>query len=154
MAGLETDLLADVIHRKRRCLEQLRDLGRKQLELIHLGNITSLLDVLAVKQQMLLQLDRLERQLDPFRSQDPERRPWRTPDDRRACADDLAQCESLLVEIMRQEKQGERELVQRRDEVAEQLQGTHTAQQARDAYLARSPVAPIPRGLDLSTDGY
>ena len=46
MPTLETDILADLIRAKRECLLQLRDLGRKQLELIDEGDMTALLDLL------------------------------------------------------------------------------------------------------------
>ncbi len=108
--------------------------------------------MLAAKQHLLAQLQRLERNLDPFRSQDPESRRWRTPDDRRQCAAELASCETLLAEIVRQERQSESELTHRRDEASAQLQGVHSAQQAHRAYLA--PAAPAPRALDLTSEGY
>lgn len=74
----ETDILKDLIRVKSECLLQLRDIGRKQLALIDEGNMTSLMDVLAAKQRPLVTLQRIERALDPFRKQDPERRVWRS----------------------------------------------------------------------------
>ncbi len=141
MPAFETDLLSDLIRRKRSCLVQLRDMGAKQLELVRAGNITDLLELLAAKQHVLIQLQQVERQLDRFRGEDPQQRRWRTPDARQKCAADLAECESLLAGILAQEKQSERELAQRRDEVAAQLSGVHTASQARSAYLAQPQSA-------------
>ncbi len=136
MAEYETDVLAESIRRKRECLLALRDMGRKQLELIDEGNMTALLDVLAAKQRTLLKLQQIERALDPFRDQDPERRRWRTPEDRRKCAEVLEQCEVLLGEIVNQEKCSEGSLTRRRDEAAGRLQGVHRAGVARGAYAA------------------
>lgn len=152
MTVLETDLLADLIHRKRHCLVQLRTMGEKQLELVRGGCMTELLDVLAMKQKMLGQLQGIERELDPFRNQDPESRPWRTQRERQTCADELAGCEVLLAEIVCQERQSEQELVQRREETAAQLQGVHWAHQARQAYLAPSRASL--GQLDLSSEEY
>jgi len=127
-------LLGDLIRRKRSCLVQLRHMGAKQLELVRAGKITDLLELLAAKQHVLIQLQQVERQLDRFRGEDPQQRRWRTPEARQECATDLA-------EIMAQEKQSEQELVQRRDEAAARLAGVHTASQARSAYLAQPQVA-------------
>lgn len=144
----DPQLLADLIHRKHRCLVQLRDLGERQLALVRAGTMTDLLDVLAVKQRMLAQLERIEGELAPFRGEDPEKRAWRSEEARRRCAEELAGCEAVLAQIVEQEKQSERELVFRRDQAARQLQGTHVAQRAREAYLA--PQAGANR-LDLSS---
>jgi hypothetical protein len=79
MTAFDTDLLSDWIRRKHNCLLHLRDLGRRQLELVRDGGMSELLDVLAAKQQLLVELQRVERGLDPFRGQDPDARPWGTP---------------------------------------------------------------------------
>ena len=132
----ETDVLFDLIRAKRECLVQLRDIGCRQLELIEAGAMTALLDLLAAKQRTIAQLQRIEKALDPFRGQQPERRPWRTPEDRQRCAEQLKQCETLLTEILDQEKQSENVLVHRRDEAAARLQGAQLAGQVRGAYIA------------------
>ena len=150
MSALETDVLAELIRSKRECLMQLRDLGRRQIELIEVGDVTTLLDVLAVKQRSLLKLQQIERTLDPFRGQDPDKRRWRTPDLRSECNEQLRQCETLLSEIISREKVAEGALTRRRDETAKRLQGAHRAGQARQAYT------PVPPGqvsqLDLLSD--
>ena len=150
MAAPETDILADLIGSKRECLVRLREMGRRQLELIGEGDMTALLDVLAAKQRSLEKLHRIERNLDPFRGQDPDRRRWRTPEDRRLCTEQLEQCERLLAEIISQEKCSEGALLLRRDEAANRLQSTHLAGQAREAYTAE------PQGrakqIDLSSN--
>jgi hypothetical protein len=147
MPKLETEILADLIGAKRTCLMRLREMGRRQLELIDGGDMTALLDLLSVKQQSLVQLQRVERTLDPFRSQDPEKRHWPSPQQRQACAEQVQQCETLLAEIISQEKCSESALTRRRDEVALRLQDVHLAGQARGAYTA--PFQPEMGQLDL-----
>ena len=146
----ETEVLANLIHAKHACLLQLRDMARRQIELIDIGDMTALLDVLAVKQRSLSQLQRIEQAMDPFRDQDPDRREWSSPDARRRCGEELQQCETLLGEIVAQEKLGESALTRRRDAAAEQLKGAHFSGLARGAYGGAS------RGqgsqLDLRSD--
>jgi len=147
---LETEVLADLIGAKCVCLTQLRDMGRRQFELIDAGDVDALLDLLAAKQAPLMKLQRIERALDPFRDQNPEKRSWQRPQDRRHCAEQLRQCEALLSEIVSQEKCSEGLLIRRRDEAAAKLQGAHLADRARGAYTSQ------PRGavnqLDLLSD--
>lgn len=145
MTAFETDLLSELIRRKQECLSQLKVMGRRQVELVESGSMTELLDVLAAKQRLLSRLEQTERELDPFRGQDPEQRRWRTPQLRRACADKLADCQTLLREIMTQEKDSEQDLIRRRDEAAVRLQGAHRADEARDAYInqAQADRGPV-----------
>ena len=50
---------------------------------------------------------------------------------------------------MRLEKQGEMEMVRRRDDASVRLAGMHGASEARHAYVAAAAAT----GLDLSTEG-
>ncbi len=150
MPSLETDILFDLICSKRACLEQLREMGLRQMELIESGRMTTLLDLLAHKQQTLTELQQIERALDPFRGQAPEARQWRSEEARRRCADALHACETLLAEIVDRERRGERALVSRRDGAAAQLQQMHRAGEARASYT--SPNAGPVSQLDLCSD--
>ncbi len=135
----ETDRLAELIDQKHSCLAELNEIGRRQLELVRGGEMTALLDVLAVKQRLIERLQNTERDLDPYRSQSPETRQWRSELDRKRCSQKIQDCEALFSQIMEQEKQGETELIQRRDEAAVRLDGAHRAGRARGAYAATSP---------------
>ena len=138
MSASQTDVLAELVGSKLACLELLRELGQRQYDLIERDDMTSLMDVLARKQRTLIKLQQIEKGLNPFRDEDPRQRRWSTPQQRQTCSGQLDQCEALLDEIVREEKRSERELVRRRDQVAEQLQGAHLACQAHGAYTAEA----------------
>ncbi|HUT91792.1 MAG TPA: hypothetical protein VMY37_20020 [Thermoguttaceae bacterium] len=150
MTTLDTDLLAELIRGRRDRLTTLRDMGRKQLDFVKADQTTELLDLLAAKQRVLVELQGIERQLAPFRDQDPDQRRWRTTDQRQECARQLDECDTLLREIVTREKQSERELTRRRDDLAAQLQGMHLAGQARGAYTAQS--RPAASRIDLTSE--
>jgi hypothetical protein len=150
MSALETDILIQLIRAKHACLLGVRDMGRRQLELIRAGDMAGLLELLSAKQRPLNELQRIERALEPFRGQKPEQRRWQSPDARAACADQIEQCAALLREIMVQEKQSEEVLLARRDHTAGQLQQMHAAGQARGAYLA--PTQPEFNQLNLLSE--
>jgi hypothetical protein len=120
------------------------------MALVEGGNVTGLLDLLAAKQRPLDRLQQIERALEPFRDQDPDRRRWASPEERRRCAEENAECESLLAEIVSREKCAEAELSRRRDETASRLDGAHLAGRARGAYTQSSN--PTARQLDLLSD--
>ncbi|MHB8902361.1 MAG: hypothetical protein ACYC6Y_26680, partial [Thermoguttaceae bacterium] len=122
MTPMETDTLFELIRQKRDLLLSLRNMGRRQLELVAEGEMASLLDVLAEKQRVLGSLQRVERGLDPFRNQDPDSRIWRNAEARAGCSRLLDECQSLLRETVEQERQSEAALTVRRDEAAVRLQ--------------------------------
>ncbi len=132
-----TEKLAELIHKKHQVLVQLRDIGHRQTDLVSSGDTASLLKLLAAKQQLITALQSLERDLTPCYSEDPERRVWRTQEDRARCAQQSAECNVLLKEVVQLEKQGAERMTIRRNEVAEQLQQVHAAAQVRSAYQAQ-----------------
>jgi len=131
-----TTQLADLMVKRRKCLTQLRDLGAKQAQLIAAGEVSDLLRLVAAKQQLIVALQALERQLAPFQEQDPERRAWASAAARAACAADAEACRQLIGEVMAMEQDGERQMTVRRDEVAGQLRTATSGGRVREAYQA------------------
>jgi hypothetical protein len=147
---LDTNNLAQRIAQKRDCLARLRDLGVRQIELVEQGDLGALLKVLAAKQHLIEMLQTLERELEPFHAQDPERRRWASAELRRQCADQAEECKQLLAEIVAQERQSESKLIARRDEAADRLNGVFAAGHARNAY-AHEPARGASM-LDLTSE--
>jgi len=133
---MDTKVLAGLVHRKRECFAQLAELVRRQEALIEAEQMAQLLDVLAVKQRLLGELEQIERGLDPFRGEQPQERRWASEADRQRCAQELDDCQRLFGQIVTQERKCETELSRRRDQTAERLQGTHRARDAHNAYTA------------------
>lgn len=146
MARLATDNLADLISKKHQLLFQLRDIGRRQQQLVD-GNPHPLLQLLAAKQHLISGLQLVERHLRPFQSDDPEARVWRSAQERERTARLADECGDLLAEVMQQERDQERVILERRNQVAAQLRQVDRAHQAADAYRqhrADGPPAPPP----------
>ena len=96
-----------------------------------------LLALLATKQRLLVGLQSLERQLDPFRRQNPEEREWSNGEAREQCARKLAaESETAAGAIVRQEIESEQEMHKHHDASAERLQAAHAAAMAAGAYAA------------------
>lgn len=132
-----TELLTVLIRKKHQVLVQLREIGRRQTELVTCGDIATLLKLLAAKQQLIAALQGLEGELKPFYAEDPEARVWRSPEERAECARQANECNALLEEVVALEKLGAEKMNTRKNEVAGQLQQVHAAAHVRTAYQAQ-----------------
>lgn len=150
MSLLDTRRLLDLVRRKHDCLVEVCELGRQQHELVESGDMTRLLGLLAVKQRSLGELHELERELDPYRRQDPAQRVWSSDGERLKCASLADQSAQLLAEVLDNEKRCEEALRERRDETARQLAVVQTAGMARGAYAAVGAVSTST--LDLTSE--
>jgi hypothetical protein len=158
-----TESLANLVRQKRRLLEQLVMLGRRQGEMIEAGEAASLLQLLGGKQQLITGLQVLERGLDAFRSEDPDARQWASAAQRAACKADSDACNALLAEVIATEQAHERQMTDRRDDLAKRLHQAQSAHAASSAYKPHlrgqrpRPMAvvdvsmPLSESLDLST---
>jgi flagellar biosynthesis/type III secretory pathway chaperone len=132
-----TEKLAELIRKKHQVLMQLRDIGRRQADLVSSGEIAGLLTLLGGKQKLIAGLQELESRLKPYYADNPVTRVWRSPADRAQCAQLASECNALLEEIVNLEKLGAEKMNKRKSEVAEQLQQAHAAAHVRNAYQAQ-----------------
>ncbi len=149
---LTTEKLADLISKRHTCFVQLRDLGRKQAELIAHGDMGPLLRLLSAKNQLIVAVQAIEQELNPYHAQDPEQRSWSSEHTRVECGKQAAQCRELLEEVMQMEQQNEQRMTLRRDQVASRLQAAQAASTARGAYQAQQRTT-VPRA-HITTSGY
>jgi hypothetical protein len=162
MSIISTDNLAELIRKKHQILTQLRVIGLRQQRLVDETDTTGLLQLLGAKQHLIGALQMVERSLRPFQEEDPEQRQWRSPGDRAACAERAAECQALLCEVMELERTQEAKMIERRDQVAEQLRRAGSAHQAVGAYAqhrgpnrssASSDSSAVLSRLDLTSGG-
>jgi hypothetical protein len=149
MNYLDTDRLAALIAATCQVAELLLRLAERQLELAGGGQTQAIIKLLAAKQGVLEQLHRLEREIDPFRAQDPESRHWRSPADRAACQAQAQQSADLLARAMALEKQGEAAMLRRREAAAAALAAVQSAADARTAYAPASPISSFNSALQF-----
>jgi len=147
---MNTDLLVEHLIRKRDVLAQLRQLADHQTRLVSDGDVGKLMSLLATKQKLLAGLQAVEASLEPFRREDPEARPWRSPADRQAARNIAGQCDRLLAEVKQIEQTDTGNLMARRDAASSALQGLHGAARARSAYLEQPPRPAA--NLDMSSE--
>jgi hypothetical protein len=143
------DKLAELIAKRHTCLAQLHRLGVKQAELIAAGEMSSLMRLLSAKNQLIVALQSLERQLEPFQNQQPELRQWSSPALREQCQELAEQSRRLLEGVMQMERENEQQMTLRRDRIAHQLSSLQSAETARRAYQASQQ-----KGRSPGTSGY
>lgn len=137
----ETDLLAELLVKKQEVLVHLCELSRRQKEVIDRDDMTLMFRIFSAKQTLLEKMQNIERELEPFRSQDPESRRWRSAGDRRRAAEIAQRCETLLVEIKEIDSRDVGDLVQRQTETAQRLDGAHRAAKASIAYTGSADAS-------------
>ncbi len=147
----DTDRLAQLLRARHDCLEELRDLGRRQMELIEQGELSALLDLLVVKQRSIGRLQQIERALEPFRDQPPEQRRWRSTEHRLQCAELVDRCQSLLAEVLAAEKQCEAALLSRRQQTLELLEKMQMAGNVQAAYTGEWGISGVQ--LNMLSEG-
>jgi hypothetical protein len=149
---MPTTDFAGLIDARLAVLVQLLALARRQAAVIGENDLTMLLTVLAGKQQLVTELQALDRQLAPYQRQQPQSRQWPSAAERTRCQQQAARCEAVLREILLIEKQAEDQMTQQRDAVAQRLATFAQSAQAARAYI---PSAPPPQTgmLDLTSEG-
>ena len=131
-----TTTLAGLMSKRRKCLEQLRELGRRQAAFIAAGEMAELLRLGAAKEQLIVAVQAIERQLTPFQAEAPESRAWESSSARAQCAADADACRELIQEVMAMEQAGEQQMTMRRDAVSQQLRSAAQGGRVREAYGA------------------
>ena len=148
----ETDRLVELVEQKLELLEQLRTLARRQGEYVQQGEMDRLLNLLAAKQKIVRQVQMTDRDLEPYRHDDPESRRWRSQELRDRCRQMADRCASLLSEVVLYEKQCTSQLEQQKQHTARRLETIDHANAARQAYTsASSPTNEPSRFLDLES---
>ena len=134
--------LASLVRQKRSLLEQLQTLCENQKQTIEADDAERLLRILTAKQKLVSGLERIERELAPFRDQDPETRPWGSEQERQACRADVQASERLWEGILELEAWCGKELEERRQALAQRLTAAQAQTNARQAYLSTAPTMP------------
>lgn len=145
-----TDRLADLMAERLRTLGELVKLARRQRELAHEGSLVGVVEALSAKQPYVDRLLAIERDLNPYRDEDPETRVWRDEEAKTRTRRMAELSQPLLAETLAIETECERILVALKEETATQLGAAQGAEAVRRGYGGRTTR----RGsLDLSTEG-
>jgi hypothetical protein len=146
---MNTQILAQLMTRKRQVLTLLRDAAKAQLSLIASSDMSRLLRVLGVKQPLVNELHAVDGLLAPFRSEEPQDRRWESELQRQQCQADATACADLLAELLELERRGEQELLVRREATQQQLHELDSTATAQHAYME---LPATTSSFDLTAD--
>ena len=132
--SLPTETLANLVTRKRQVLKQLCKAAHQQLAIANQGDVSTMLQLLASKQQLIADLQCVEHELRPHHKESPEQRPWRSENERNACRQQSYECNTLLNEIIHLENQSGNRMTARHNEAHIQSKHGYTSAQAHTAY--------------------
>lgn len=148
MTVLATDRLARLIAARREVLHVLVELARRQWELISAGRLGDLLTLLATKQGVLRQLERLHHELVPFQGEDPATRVWRSAEAKAACQRLADECQALLARVLELERQAEAALSAQQQATVEALGQLARTAEVQAAYAAANQPPPPPATME------
>ena len=130
-AAFDTDVLADLATRRHECLRQLHALGVRQLELIDVEDMTTLLGVLAASSACWVRCRNWSAAWIRSASRIPNSGARRHSAGSPACAELISQSQALFAEIIAHEKEGETRMQTHRDQAAARLQGANAGAQRK-----------------------
>lgn len=129
-----TELLAKYMQARLDIAQALLALARSQFDSADSEDNNLTVSILSRKQNLLEELDEVQRNLAPYHNDDPEDRVWAAPARRTHCQNIAEQSRTILLETMRLEEATIRQLETRRQAVAAQLQSGSDSVLASNAY--------------------
>lgn len=135
MTNQELHALLEYFGQEQACYTSLLDLSRKQEQYIENKEIDELLSVLSEKQKILLKLEKIERDLLPYKQEWQTVREGLDENDRQVLDIALSTVEELLSELIDLEKKSEKLLAECREETHRQLDDVIKGNSVHRAYV-------------------
>jgi len=147
----DTKRLQELGKRKRDLLRAARELSIQQVEVMQSDDMGMLLSILSRKSEILDTLAILHKDLEPYRSEQPEERHWDSSTARSECRATFAEIDRLLEELSQMDKSALDQLTSQRDMLAGQIAQFTTAEVVQNAYASSflSSDSDISTGFSL-----
>ena len=143
--------LSQLIETRWSILQQLLEIGGRQMEAIEGCRMGELMRLLSDKQSSLTRLAALAEQIRSAANDDPEQRIWDGESQRIRCRERQEECERVHLELLAIEAACETALQQSRASLQQRLDRVGAGQSAANGYArGDSPTSPGAR-LDLSS---
>jgi uncharacterized short protein YbdD (DUF466 family) len=145
MSGAER--FFQLIREKREWLIRVHEFSQRQLQYVGEENLGALLELLAAKQRLLIEIESVDKQLTQYRAEDPEQRVWSSPEMRQQCRETVMQCDKLIREILETDEFAERQLTEKKEAAGRQLKQLDHSMRVQNAYRQQK------RSPSLSSNG-
>jgi len=117
-------------------LRSARELSIQQFEVMQSDDVATLLTVLSRKSEILDTLRTLQKDLDPYRNEQPEDRQWDSAEERLSCRKTFEEIDRLLEELTQMDNLALEQMTQQRDAMACQIAQFATAEAVQNAYAS------------------
>ncbi|MDR1385157.1 MAG: hypothetical protein LBJ67_15105 [Planctomycetaceae bacterium] len=130
----DTKRFFQLVRKKHEWLIRIRECSRRQLQYVGEENLGALLELLAAKQKLLLEIEGVDKELAIYRVDDPEERVWSSPEIRRQCRETVTQCDTLIREILDTDGLAEQQLTEKKEAAGRQLKQLDNSARVQKAY--------------------
>ncbi|MDR1491586.1 MAG: hypothetical protein LBT05_02515 [Planctomycetaceae bacterium] len=130
----DTEQFFQLIQKKRERLICIRELSQRQLQYVGEENLGALLELLAAKQRLLIEIEGVDKHLAKYREDDPEKRVWSSPEMRQQCRETAAQCDILIRKILEIDGLAGRQLTEKKEAAGRSLKQLDNSARVQNAY--------------------
>jgi len=130
----DTEKFFQLIREKHERLLRLRDFSQRQLQFVDEENMNALLELLAAKQKLLIEMEGADNELKKYRVDDPDQRIWTSPELRNQCREAVSQCDRLIREILETDHLAEQQLIEKKERAGQLLKQFDNSARVQNAY--------------------
>ena len=131
---------SELIQSEEQLLNRLLLVSQRQLEIVDMGNATVLVQHLEQRERLWQEFELLERQLAPHKGIPPERRVWKSAEERQLTELSLNRCKTLLEEIMANDSLSLAKAAEQKDKAEKDLRRVQLATTVVPAYAKQSQI--------------
>ena len=149
----DSEHLYQLIEQKLKLLEQLAACSGNQMQYVDAENLEALLEILAAKQRMLLEIEGIDRQITGYHVDNPDDRVWPSQEMRSRCREMVSQCDQLVREALANDQLAEQQLMYKKNAVKQQLLQVSDKIRVQGAYRQQKqqPGKPAHCHIDLGS---
>ena len=130
----DSEHLFHLVGQKLQLLEQLHACSGNQMQYIETDRMEAILEILAVRQRLLIEIEGIDRQIANYHVDDPEERVWPTPEMREQCREKISHCDRLVRETLEYDRIATERLTEKQSAAKQQLQQFTDTAHAQGAY--------------------
>jgi hypothetical protein len=138
----ESEHLFQLVGQKLERLEQLLVYSSNQMPYIETEDMGAILEILAAKQRLLMEIEGIDRQIAGYHVDNPEDRVWLIPEMREQCREKISQCDRLVRETLEYDRIAAERLTEKKCTAKQQLQQFVDTAHVQGAYRQQK-VRPV-----------
>ena len=149
----DSEHLFQLVGQKLERLELLHAYSGNQMQYVESEDMSAILEILAAKQRLLIEIEGIDRQITGYHVDDPEERVWPTQDMRVQCREKISQSDRLVREMLEYDRIATERLTEKKSVAKQQLQQFVDTAHAQGVYRQQKvrPGMTVRHHVDLGT---